>query len=157
MKIKAILLLSILMFLVSCGSSSSDSENDQCGGVVEISENAMVNGSLQSGDCTINDFFAGANDPSFVDQYRVTLSTAGTLQITLRSPDFDAFLFVLDTADSCASGCDPLLVLATDDDSGGGLNGTDSQLSIALNPGSYIIAVNNFAPLTGIYSLETVF
>ena len=156
--INSIALLGIVGLLSSCGGGGGGGGNDNpCGTVVDISENAFVNGRLEAGDCTINDLFPGAMDPTFVDEYRVTIATGGTLEITMRSTEIDTFLAVVNTTGTCSGGCDPALVLAFDDNTAGGANGTDSFISIVLTAGTYIILANSFALETGNYNLETIF
>jgi hypothetical protein len=58
----------------------------------------------------------------------------------------------LNTSTSCASGCDPALIITTDDDSGGGL---DSFISMDLAAGTYGIGANSVVPGPGSYTLET--
>jgi hypothetical protein len=154
-----ILIGGALLLVAGCGGGGGGGGDDDgvCGAVVDISENAMLNGRLEEGDCTINDIFPGAGDPSFADEFRVTLPVGGTLQITLRSTEFDAFLAILDTSNSCSGGCNPAIVLAADDDSGGGFTGFDSLISIDLAAGTYIILANSITAASGNYSLETQF
>ncbi len=115
----------------------------------------MLNGALGGNDCEIRDLLRGTNDNSFADQYRVTLAAPGMLTITMRSTEIDAFLWILNTGNNCAGGCNPVIVLAFDDDSGGGVNGLDAQITIGLAAGSYIIFANSFSRETGAYTIET--
>ncbi len=155
--LKIILLIGITTWLVACGGSGSggggdDGNDNACGTVVDIDPNSIVDATLEDGDCRVDDIFPGAGDPSFVDEYRVTLTTGGTLNITMTSTDLDSFLVLIDTSTSCANGCDPALIIATDDDSGGGF---DSFISIDLAAGTYGIGANSFLPVSGNYSLIT--
>ena len=159
--LKSILLIGIATWLIACGGGGGGGDGDgdanQCGTVVDISENAFVEGRLEAGDCTVNDLFPGANDASFVDEFRVTIPAGGTLQITMRSTEIDTFLAVADTTGSCSGGCDPIIILANDDDTAGGANGTDSFISIVLTAGTYMILANSLTTETGNYNLETIF
>jgi len=161
--LKIISLIGITTWLVACGGSGSgggggdDGNDNACGTVVDISENAFVNGRLEASDCTVNDLFPGAMDPTYVDEYRVTIAIGGTLQITMRSTEIDTFLAVGNTAGSCSGGCNPAIILASDDDTAGGVNGTDSFISIVLTAGTYMIYANSFDLETGNYNLETIF
>ena len=113
----------------------------------------MLNGTLTTSDCEIDELFPGTGDDSLADQYRVTVTMPVSLTITLRSTDFDAFLAILGVPDGCADiPCDLSVILQTDDDSGGGL---DSQIVVFLNPGSYTIIANSLVRASGSYTIET--
>ena len=114
---------------------------------------------LEAGDCMVSDLDPTSADTSFADEYRLTLSTPATITITMRSNTLDSFLALLGRSTTCASGCTLAQAnfLASDDDSGVGVTGFDSQIVIALNAGSYIIVANSIDPGTGSYSLETSF
>ncbi len=145
-----------LLLLSACGGDSSDDDDDDIAcNVVDISPNGMLNGALSGTDCEISDLIQGSFDDSFADQYRVTITAPVTLTITMRSSEIDAFLAILDTGSSCAAGCSPTLLLAVDDDSGGGVNFVDAQIVIGLTPGDYIILANSFSRETGAYTIET--
>jgi hypothetical protein len=49
------------------------------------------------------------------------------------------------------------MLIAEDDDSGGGVNGFDVLISMDLAAGTYIIFANSLLPETGSYTLETTF
>jgi len=161
--LKGFALLGIVGLLSSCGGGGGGGGNDNpCGTVVDISENAFVNGRLEAGDCTINDLFPGAIDASFADEFRVTIPVGGgTLEITMRSTQIDTFLALVDTTGSCSGGCDPMIILDSDDDTAGiPPNFTDSFISFPLAEGTYMILANSFDsvnPETGNYNLETIF
>ncbi len=150
-----------LALLSACGGSSSSDDDDPnditagCGTVTDISPNGIISGTLNSSDCRLETIFPGAGDPTFVDEFRFTVTMPVNMTITQRSTQIDSFLFLLDTDTSCASGCNPIIVLAGDDDSGGGASGLDSQIVIFLNPGTYIILANSFNVETGSYRIET--
>jgi hypothetical protein len=155
--IKGVFFLTILsVWLAACGGGGSSS-NKPCGSVVDIGPNSKVDGVLQDGDCRVDDIFPGEDDSSFVDEYRITLTTGGTLIITMRSTELDSFLALLNTSASCAEGCDPAVIIATDDDSGGGVSGTDALISMDLAAGTYGIGANSVFPNSGSYTLETLF
>ncbi len=151
---KLLALTLALLLLSACGSSSDDDDDIACS-VVDISPDGMLDGTLSSSDCEVRDLLDGTNDDSFADQYRVTLAAPATLTITLRSSEIDAFLAILNTGSSCAGGCSQALILALDDDSGGGVNGLDAQIVIGLGAGSYIIFANSFSREIGAYTIET--
>jgi hypothetical protein len=156
--IELMVLAGVLVQMAGCGGggSSSDGDDGSCGPVIDISENAEVDGRLEKGDCTVNTLFPGANDNSFADEYRVTTPIGGTLEITMRSTSMDTYVAIADTTVSCFGGCDPIIILGFDDDSGGPAI-TDSFLSIPLAAGTYIIYANSLERETGNYHLETIF
>ena len=126
-----------------------------CGTVIDISPNSTTMGTLEAGDCTGENLDPGSNDTTFVDEFRVTLSSGGTLTIRMDSTALDAFLFLIDSATSCANAaCDAGQVIATNDDGGGGSN---ALISVPLNAGTYIILANSFFPGTGSYTIQTTF
>jgi N-acetylneuraminic acid mutarotase len=120
-----------------------------CSSVINIAPGSTTNGTLTSGDCTQEALFPGLGDQSFVDQYRVTLPSRGTLSIRMDSNQFDTFLVLLNS---------PLQLpeIATDDDSGGGSN---ALISVDLDAGTYIILANSAlaTAVTGTYTLTTTF
>jgi hypothetical protein len=122
----------------------------QCPQPIDIAPTAVMSGFLGPGDCTLNDLDPTSSDFSYYDPYRIVLPGSGTFSVDLESSGFDAFLWVTDLAATS--------VLAFDDDSGGGVNGTDSALSVHLAAGSYLVLANSFDPMaTGAYLLRTQF
>jgi len=103
--------------------------------VSPIAIGGTATGALAAGDCA----FA---DGTGVDFYELRLTTARSVTITLRSSAFDAYL-VLYTR--MGAGVD-------EDDDGAG--GTDSRLTITLQPGRYLIGANSYSPATGPYTLS---
>ncbi len=152
-----ILLAPLLLFLTACGDSSSSSKDSSCGSVTNIGPNSLVNGELESSDCRVSDLVPSSGDSSYVDEYRLTLTSPATMTITMRSDTMDAFLFIVGRSTSCSSGCSVADLLAQDDDSGGGTNLLDAQIIIPLTAGSYIIGANTVGEVTGSYTLETSF
>jgi hypothetical protein len=120
----------------------------QCNVVTPIAPNGAATGALAPTDCQLLQVLpAQAPDMSFVDQYVVTLPTAGTLTISLQSTAFDAFLWLLNA--------NLTTIIAVDDDSGGD---TNALISASLSAGTYIILVNSFdVGETGAYTLTTTF
>ena len=158
--IGVVLLTPFLFILTSCGdSSSSSSKGSSCGTVTDIGPSSLVNGELESSDCRVSDLDPDSADTSYVDEYRLTLTSPATMTITMRSDTMDAFLFILGRSSSCASGCGvaEANLLAEDDDNGVGTTGLDAQIIISLAAGSYIIGANSFGEATGSYTLETSF
>jgi len=136
-------------------TSGGGGGSNACGTVTEIGPNESAAGNLETTDCRIEDMFPGSGDMTYADEYRVTLSSGGTLTIVMRSSAVDAFLALVDFATSCtAAGCTPTQVITFDDDSGGG---SDAQISVSLAAGTYIIFANSFSVGTGSYTLETTF
>jgi hypothetical protein len=133
-----------LLVLVSLGVEAAQA---QCAVIATIAPNATVGGTLSTGDCRVVDFIPGSGDTTFIDAYRVTLPTGGRLEITMRSAQFDAFLFLANNALTA--------VLAEDDDSGGMLDARIVMNNLAA--GSYVIGANSFDVSTGAYTLTTVF
>ena len=85
-------------------------------------------------DCSYDEYFA--------DAYVVRVSTANPVTFTLTSPDFDAYLTLLDPSGN---------VMHNDDD---GAGGTDAQISVPLTPAWYVIEVSSaFTGETGNYTL----
>ena len=143
-----------ISLLVACGGGggggSDDGDDDDssvsganpCGTVVDIGPNSIINGMLEAGDCRVTDFDPTSGDASFADEYRVTLTSMGTLIITMRSADLDSFLVLLNRSSSCSNGCTDTeaMVITADDDSGGG---TDALIQIEIEQaGSYVITAS---------------
>jgi len=120
--------------------------NPACAVRTPIGTSQTLNGDLSSTDCTVRQLI-GEIDDSYVDVYEVTLASAGTLTVTQRSSAIDSFLAVFDSSLSTP--------IAFDDDSGGGVNGFDAQISIALDAGTYAILANSVFVETGPYTLTT--
>jgi hypothetical protein len=84
-------------------------------------------GSLAAGDCVLS-------DGTFADAYRLDLAQGQVVRADLSSPDFDAFLYLVN--DDC-------VVLATNDDCASG--DFDSCLTAAPGPGTYYLVASSFA------------
>ncbi len=91
------------------------------------------NGSLSSGDCTVQELMGGGDDPSLVDVYQFSLEQATTVNIDMTSPSLDSVL-VLMTGKS--------EVIEIDDDSAGACN---SRINRTLPAGDYAVLANTFA------------
>ncbi|HXS95353.1 MAG TPA: PPC domain-containing protein [Candidatus Limnocylindrales bacterium] len=72
-------------------------------------------------------------DGTFADIYQINIAAAATVDLKLKSPDFDAYLVLQDAKGN---------VVATDDDSGGG---TDARIQQPLQPGTYYVYAKPFA------------
>jgi hypothetical protein len=156
-------LILLTLSLTACGGGgdgdSSSSSGNNCGTVVDFGPSSMVNGMLEAGDCMLSDLDPTSGDTSFADEYRLTLSSPATMTITMRSNTLDSFLLLLGRSTTCASGCTlaQSMFITSDDDSGVGTTGFDSQIIIALNAGSYMIVANSIFAGSGNYTLETSF
>ena len=108
--------------------------------------NTSVSGTI-TGSCTIAQLL-GLQDNSGVEQYLITLPTDGRLTLIMQSTELDSFLWLFDAGLSTS--------LATDDDSGGGPDGFDAQLSLDLAAGTYVVLANAFSPgQTGSFTLTS--
>lgn len=95
-----------------------------------------VNGTLADGDCL-------TPDEAWMDRYQFTLATARTVTIDLTSDNFDAYLYLFNSAGT---------VIARNDDTGSVL---DSRLTISLPAGTYSIGASAFSWNSGgAYSLR---
>ena len=144
------------LLLNACGGGSSGDSGGgtslpvACAAPTAIEPDDTISGSLASSDCTIVRLFPSeTGDQSLLDQYEVTLPTAGELTVTMRSTDFDAFLILFDSPPTIPP-------IAEDDDSGGGL---DAMITADLAAGTYLIVANSatLTAVTGPYTLTTSF
>lgn len=60
----------------------------------DLAANAVINDSLQAGDCRVLDLFGGSDDTSFVDVYRLRLAKTTDLDIVMHSSELDAVLIL---------------------------------------------------------------
>jgi len=122
------------------GPTGPDISNQDLARLPRIGVGQTVTGRLAEGDFL-------RPDGSFADSY-VYMGHAGErITATLRSSDFDAWLVVDDPHSDTWQ--------EHDDDSGGGPNGLDSELTVTLpRDGPYLIVANSVAQqATGSYSL----
>jgi hypothetical protein len=156
---KIFLLFSLFVWLTACGGGggggSGGGNDNPCGTVVDIGPNSIVDGKLEAGDCRLIDIDPTSGGTSFIDEYRITLNALDTLTINMRSSNLNTYLYLADRSTSCSNGCTTSIIIAFDDNSGGGVNGTDALISMGLTPGTYLIGANSFDPQTGSYTLET--
>jgi len=153
--IKVSLAVSVVSLTACSGGSSETSAGSNCGVTYSISGNASIDGRLEINDCEIRQLDRGSQDDSFVDEYLVTLNQAGTLGVSMQSNEIDPFLFLLNSAKSCASGCGAELLIAENDDIS--QVNTNAFISIDLDAGTYLIVANSYDRNTGSYTLETSF
>jgi hypothetical protein len=101
-----------------------------------------VNGTLQSGDCTLS------SGGSFFDAYTFSGNAGQQVSITMTSLQFDTYLYLLQPGETTISGA------TIQDDDGGG--GTDSRITVTLaSTGTYTILATSFVSgATGSYSLS---
>ena len=96
----------------------------------------VVNGTLRTTSCQLRNTI-------YADRYLLNITTRTTLQLTMTSTAFDAYIGVLSQAGA---------VQGEDDDSGGG---TNARLTITLDPGSYTVLATSFdSGVTGAYVLD---
>ena len=156
----------LVLFMFGCGGGGGGSsvappptDESRCGTIIDIGPNSILNGVLETGDCLLSSLDLASSATSFADEYLITLKSMATLTITMRSSDLDSYLHLLNRSTSCSNGCTPAeaQAIAINDNSGGGVNGTDAFISMELAPGTYLIGANSAIPQTGSYSLETSF
>jgi len=87
-------------------------------------------GALAATDCNLG-------DNTYLDLYSFTLATQATLDVTMKSTVFDAYLFIYKVNPT-----DLLKVGENDDENGG--PGTDARLTGSLGAGNYVIVANGF-------------
>ncbi|NIR45700.1 MAG: hypothetical protein GWN99_14970 [Gemmatimonadetes bacterium] len=106
---------------------------------VELSLGMESAGALGSGDCQLD-------DASYFDVYGLDGAAGDSIEVVMRSSQIDAFLLVSDLDE---------IVLGTDNDSGGGVNGTDAAITVVFDvPATVLIIANSLAELEiGDYSL----
>lgn len=127
-------------------TTTSAESNPACDVVMDLPANAVAQGMLSNGDCTLASVVPD-NNTSYVDQYRVTLPTGGPLTVRLESNAFDAFLWLFDGSLTN--------LIDIDNDSGGEFNSLLSD--VQLDPGSYVILANSFdVQGTGSYTLTLI-
>ena len=115
----------------------SNNQYLNCNRVHSISLGSSVSGSLDTGDCQLN-------DGSAVDYYRFRISCPRTVYVTQQSNVVDSYVAILDEFGS---------VVAEEDNGGSGF----SEISgIYLPAGTYYIAASTYSPGDyGSYVLNT--
>ena len=106
-----------------------------------ISTDETLSGDLTDSTCRYLDFDVPSDDDTLVDPYALTVKEAALITIDMKAADLDTYLVLLNADGK---------ILATDDDGGGG---TDSRISMSLNPGVYTIFANTSIYGTGAYKL----
>jgi hypothetical protein len=116
---------------------TSNNANLNCDRVHSISLGSSVSGSLDTGDCQLN-------DGSAVDYYRFRITTPRTVYVTQQSGTIDPYVAILDEFGN---------VVAEESNGGGGY----SEISgIYLSEGTYYIAAGSYAAGDyGSYQLDT--
>jgi len=144
--------------LTACsnGSGNGSGTGGQCGLVQPIAPTEVVTGMLEEDDCTAEEIYPleSSGDPSFIDEYSIVLPANGTLTITMTSTEINPILFLVSSAESCSAGCVASIIIASDNDSGGGQN---AFITMDLAAGTYGIQANALGTGPGAYSLQTTF
>lgn len=113
-----------------------------------IAVGGTVNGNLAASDCDIGD--------SYMESYRLNVAADTTIDISMTSGVFDTYLFLLRIR---ADNVDSLDLVASDDDSGGGPNGTNALMAgvALLAADDYLVVANGFDKSdVGAYALTIV-
>ena len=136
-RIYALALTCGALAFAACGDDPTGPPLDCLGGMA-LSIGASENGSLQQGDDL-------DIDGAFMDRYALEVRDRETVEITLRSGAFDAFLWLLTEDEE---------VLESNDDGGVGVNETDAQITRTLARGCYFVDATSWeAGETGNYTL----
>lgn len=113
--------------LAGCNDSILGSNaNLNCSQVHSYTLRNTVNGSLNSGDCQLN-------DGSAVDYYRFSIGSGRTVDVQESSPTVDTYVAILDQDGN---------VVQEETSHGGGV----SDVTVDLPAGTYYIAASTFAP-----------
>jgi len=113
-----------------------------------IAVGGTVNGTLASSDCDAGD--------SYFEAYRLNVAADTTIDMTMTSGVFDTYLIVLRVR---AESQDSLDLVAFDDDTGGGPNGTNSLIAnlLLVAADDYLVIANGFDKTdVGAYALTVV-
>ena len=99
----------------------------------DVAVGGTVNGTLADTDCDLGN--------SWFESYRLDPVADVTVDVAMASDVFDTFLFLLRFATP-----DSLVLVDSDDDSGGGLNGTNSLIAGAVLSAAsdYLVVANGF-------------
>ncbi len=120
-----------------------------CAARGSLTADGLVSGGLALGDCQLSAslFVEGLEDGQFFDVFTFRGSAGDSIDVVLSSANFDAFLLVADLEE---------LVLGGDDDSGGGVNGTDAAVTLVFETSeTLLLIVTSFSPgEVGGYSLS---
>ncbi|MDG2176558.1 MAG: matrixin family metalloprotease [Gammaproteobacteria bacterium] len=100
--------------------------------ISDLSINTVVDNALEEGDCAVLELYAGGQDTSFVDTYRLILEEETTLSIIMESAVLDSVLIVTD---------DKLNGVDFDDDSTGNC---DALINSTFPAGEYLILANTY-------------
>lgn len=115
----------------------SNNQYLNCDRVHSLSLGSSVSGTLDSGDCRLN-------DGSSVDYYRFRISSPRTVYLSQQSSTIDPYVAILDEFGS---------VVAEEDNGGGGYSEING---IYLPEGTYYIAASSYGPGDyGSYFLDT--
>lgn len=115
----------------------NNNANLNCDRVRSLSLGSSVSGTLDTGDCRLN-------DGSSVDYYRFRISSPRTVYVTQQSSVIDSYVAILDEFGS----------VVAEEDNGG--NGFSEISGVYLPEGTYYIAASSYAPGDyGSYVLDT--
>jgi hypothetical protein len=125
----------LLIGLASCGEGTTGLN---CGGGTPIAIGETLQGVLEEGDLT-------DVDGAFLDRYSLAITPTANYQITMRSDELDAYLWLIQGGFN---------VIAANDNFAGSENGTDARIARGLLSGCYIIEATSAEPgETGTYTL----
>jgi hypothetical protein len=136
--LRACVLLLTCLLLAGCNDSTFVDDNIGCDRVRSFSIGSSTSGSLDPGDCRLN-------DGSAVDYYRVRISSGRNVFVAMSSNVIDPYVAILDEFGS---------VVAEEHFGETGY----SELTVFLPAGTYYIAASSYAPNDyGSYSVDTDF
>ncbi|NIO31346.1 MAG: hypothetical protein GTN75_06055 [Gemmatimonadetes bacterium] len=119
-----------------------------CAAEGELGTDAQLSDGLDGTDCQLATgmYVEGMEDGASFDVYTFTGAAGDSIEITLRSEDFDAFMLVAYTDEE---------VFWWDDDSGVGTSGTDAAFTLVFDVSETVllIASSYWAGETGAYTL----
>lgn len=98
-----------------------------CAAEGALAIDGQITGDLEDGDCQLG-------DGSSFDVFSLDGSARDSVEINLRSVDFNAFLLVGDLSEN---------IIAADDDSGVGVSGTDAQVVIVFETAARVLLMAN--------------
>jgi hypothetical protein len=116
--------------------------------ITRVELNRYIRGTLQTGDCRVQQLYGNGNDTSFVDTYRLDLTQQRTLRLRMASNMLDSVLLITDLQ---------LKPIELFDDTNGSC---DVDVQVTLPAGSYLLLANTYvkpekcAGNTGNYHLQ---
>ncbi len=114
----------------------------------DLAPDGQLSGGLDGTDCQVatGQYVEGQEDGASFDVFTLTGAVGDSIEVTLRSEDFDAFMLVAFTDEE---------VFWWDDDSGGGTSGTDAAFTLVFDVAETVLLIaSSFAPgEAGAYTL----